>query len=206
MEFDLEWDHILPLHSKCKGVEQKYQCLCTVCHSEKTALQGKQNRTLVSRPSRHVWQNYIETERPPPFAWSPHCLDGKHLETAVIPNLCEVDVIRCRRNALLHCPYELPVLSPFDNIVRAQPGHLADFNFVELSRRGKYSVLTLIPYVGPMWYHRCSVEHMLHYGIASWDDVKWQLSASGRLPHDILVEPLLEIERAWGVRHASRKI
>ena len=82
--------------------------------------------------------------------------------------------------------------------MRAQPGHLADFNFVELSRRGKYSVLTLLPYVGPMWYHRCSVEHMLHYGIASWDDVKWQLSASGRLPHDILVEPLLEIERAWG--------
>ena len=107
-------------------------------------------------------------------------------------------MIRCRRNALLHCPYELPVLSPFDNIVRAQPGHLADFNFVELSRRGKYSALTLIPYVGPMWYHRCSVEHMLHYGIASWDDIKWQLSASGRLPHDILVEPLLEIERAWG--------
>ena len=55
-----------------------------------------------------------------------------------------------------------------------------------------------MPYVGPMWYHRCSVEFLLHHGKASWSDILWQLDATGRLPHDTLVEPLLTIERAWG--------
>jgi hypothetical protein len=48
-----------------------------------------------------------------------------------------------------------------------------------------------------MWYHRCSVEFLLHHGKASWSDILWQLDATGRLPHDTLVEPLLAIERAW---------
>ena len=132
---------------------------CAICHAEKTALQGKQARTLVSRTSMHVWREYVATDRPPPLVWCPHA----HTETE---NLCELDVIRCRRNALLHNPYELPVLSPFNNITPPRHGHLADFNYVQLSRRGRYSVLSTLPYVGPMWYHRVAVEHMLHCGIA----------------------------------------
>ena len=62
---DLEWDHIAPLHSTCRGAVKTLQATCVSCHAEKTALQGKQARTLASRTSRHVWLEYVATERPP---------------------------------------------------------------------------------------------------------------------------------------------
>ena len=39
---------------------------------------------------------------------------------------------------------------------------------------------------------------MLTHGLAVWDDILWQLDATGRLPKDILEEPLMTVERAWG--------
>lgn len=187
---ELEWDHIVPLHSTCAGNEQVFQALCRTCHSEKTLAQGRQNRTLVSRVSKHVYREYIESARPPPLVWSTHSHQEKEA-------LCELDVRRCRKNALQHCAYAIPILSPFDNIMPATPGHLADFNFVEISRCGKYSTLSMLPYVGPMWYHRVAVEFMLHHGLAVWPDIKWQLDAASRLPKETLTEPLSTIERAW---------
>ena len=50
-----------------------------------------------------------------------------------------------------------------------------------------------------MWYHKIATEHLVHFGIACWDDTKWQLQATGRLPRNTLVEPLLE--RAWGAEN-----
>ena len=130
---DLEWDHVTPLHSTCQGIEQVFQGLCSVCHAEKTTLQGNSGHTLVSRTSMHVWREYVASARPPPLVWSPH----SHTETE---KLCELDVIRCRRNALLHCPYELPVLCPFDSIVAAilatwQITITCSFPAVDASRR-----------------------------------------------------------------------
>ena len=122
--------------------------------------------------------------------WSPY----SHTEKET---LCELDVCRCRKNALLNCPYDIPVLSPFDNIVEARPGHIADFNFVRLSRRGRYSALSLLPYVGPMWYHRVAVEFLLHHGICAWQDITWQLHATGKRAPNTLEGPLRTIERAW---------
>ena len=56
-----------------------------------------------------------------------------------------------------------------------------------------------------MFYHKVAVEHMLRFGIACWEDIKWQLKATGRLPHKTLAEPLLDIERAWGAdRHLAK--
>jgi len=140
---DLEWDHIAPLRSLCTGTEQSYQAICAACHREKTDQQANPARTLVSRTSTRVWREYVETKRPPPLVWSPHV----HSETAT---LCELDVCRCRKNALAHCAYDLPVLCPYDNIEASRPGHIADFSFVELSGRGRCSALSLLPFVGNM--------------------------------------------------------
>ena len=62
---------------------------------------------------------------------------------------------------------------PLDNITPVGLGHLADFNYVQLSRRGRYSALSMLPCVGPMYYHKVAVEHMLHFGIACWEHIKW---------------------------------
>ena len=43
------------------------------------------------------------------------------------------------------------------------------------------------------------------FPIACWDDIKWQLDATGRLPCNTLAEPLLIIEGAWGGdRHLAK--
>ena len=125
----------------------------------------------------------------------------KHSENA---KLCELDVCRCRRSVLAHCAYDIPILCHYDNIVEARSGHLADFSFVQLSH-GRRSALSILPYVGRMWYHRVAVEHMLHHGIATWADIKWSLNATGRLPPSTLEGPLDAIERAWGSdRHLAK--
>ena len=175
-----------------------FQALCAACHREKTDQQGNPARTLVSRTSPRVWREYVETKRPPPLVWSPHA----HTETA---KLVELDVCRCRKSALAHCAYDIPVICPYDNIAPARPGHLADFSFVQLSGRGRRSTLSLLPYVGRMWYHRAAVEHMLHHGIATWGDITWSLNATGHLPPSTLEGPLEAIDRAWGSdRHLAK--
>ena len=143
-----------------------FQAICSSCHAEKPASQGRCPLALQSRVSRRVYKEYIDSTRPTPLAWTPHT----HAEDA---QLCELDVRRCRRNALLQCAYAFPILSPLDNIRAAEVGILCDFHYVSLARRGRGATTSLkvLPYIGPMWYHRSAVEHLLHYGIATWDDV-----------------------------------
>ena len=59
----------------------------------------------------------------------------------------------------------VPIYSPFDSISKAVPGQLADLSFVVLPRT-KRSKLNQLPYIGPAWYARPSVEWMLHVGLA----------------------------------------
>lgn len=81
-------------------------------------------------------------------------------------------------------------------MVPSVEGVLCDFTYVTL-KAGKRSTTTLLPYVGPMWYHRCSVEFLLHYGIASWDDCLFSLQASSHVPKDCLRKPLQQMDDAW---------
>ncbi|CAE8607610.1 unnamed protein product, partial [Polarella glacialis] len=186
---DIEWDHIVPLRQTVQGAPQVFQAICASCHMDKTQLSGSQARTLNSSFSAPVWEAYVSSPRPPPLVWSAHEHNGNQL--------CELDVRRCRRSALCHSAHDFPVFSPFDSIKRAVAGELCDFTFVAL-RPGKRSALNLLPWVGPMWYHKVAVEHMLHYGICTWNDCHWSLEATSHIPKECLTEPLLLMEEAWG--------
>ena len=48
-----------------------------------------------------------------------------------------------------------------------------------------------------MWYHRVAVEHLLHYAIATWDDISWSFSSTGRLPANSFKGPIQAMEEAW---------
>ena len=92
--------------------------------------------------------------------------------------------------------HEFSVFCVFDNIVISKVGELADFSFVSL-QPGKRTKLALLPYVGPMWYHRVAVEHMLYYGIASWDNILFSFSSTGKLPAHCFRTPIQTMESAW---------
>ena len=157
---------------------------------DKTQMEGRQDRTIVSVFSKPTWDSYIATPRPPPLVWQPH-------ESTDDSEKIELDVRRCRRNALAYSAHDFCVFGPFDNIKPSVDGVLCDFTFVDL-KAGKRTTLSLIPYVGPMFYHRISVEFMLSHGICTWFDCKLSLQATSHIPSQVLAKPLLEMEEAWG--------
>ena len=80
-------------------------------------------------------------------------------------------------------------------------GKLADLSFVVLQRTKK-SKLNLLPYLGPAWYARPSVEWMLHVGLATWGDIKYSLHASAHVPAECLGQVLDTMEAAWAEEDA----
>ena len=84
----------------------------------------------------------------------------------------------------------------FDNVMPSKAGELGDFSFVSI-KPGKRTKLNLLPYIGPMGYHRVAVEHLLHYAIATWDDILWSFSSTGKLPINCFKGPIKAMEEAW---------
>ncbi|MCP3955732.1 MAG: hypothetical protein GY697_26485, partial [Desulfobacterales bacterium] len=108
---------------------------------------------------------------------------------------CEiVDVIRCRKRALEFCVHDLPVFCPLDDIQARTERVLGDVNFVDK----KYtSFVRQLGYTGPGWQHRVLTEWLLYAGVITWEDVTHTLTATGRIPANILAEPLRRMEEAW---------
>ena len=187
---DVEWDHVAPLRQTVAGAEQRFQALCASCHAEKTQREGG-SFSLESRFSRRAWAAYATTPRPPPLVWQPG--SGDQCQGGGL----ELDVRRCRKNALAKSAHEFSVFCPLDSVVPAVPGLLGDFSWVQL-RDARRSRLNTLPFVGDGWYHRVAVEFGLHHGLLEWGDLKWSLTASGRLPADTFTAPLARMEAAWG--------
>ena len=195
---DLEWDHVAPLRGTARGARQLFHPICSSCHQEKTALEGRQDRTLESCFSEHAWHSYAESPRPPALVWSPHSAK-EGLE------LLELDVRRCRRNALAHSAHDFAVFCPLDNIVPAEPGRLCDFSFVRLPK-SRASALGRLPYLGAGWYHRVAVEFLLAHNICSWEHILWSYHATAHVLARCVEEPLRKMEESWGDEATHRKL
>jgi hypothetical protein len=99
---DLEWDHVVPLRQLSKASAQRFQPVCASCHEEKTALEGRQDRTLRSCFSAHAWKFFVQSPKLPPLVFVQHQASCDGSGSAENEPLFELDVRRCRRNALAH--------------------------------------------------------------------------------------------------------
>ena len=57
-----------------------------------------------------------------------------------------------------------------------------------------------MPHVGYMrsgWIHRIQGDWLMHSGVKGWGDISRKLTATGRLPANLLVKPRQKMERAW---------
>ena len=194
---DLEWDHAQPLRQTVRGAPQKFQPICASCHLEKTQMESRQDRTLESCFSKHAWEAYVQSPRPPPLAWRPN-------EPDEAGELFELDVRRCRRNALAHSAHPFSIFCPLDRIQEAVPGELGDFNFIALP--GRRSKDRAIPYVGPGWYHRVAAEFLLHHMRCTWSDIKWTFTSLAHVPPECLEQPLKAMEQAWAEETGLAKL
>jgi AAA domain len=186
---DVEWDHVAALKTLMKGQTQVFQALCSSCHAEKTQLEGASARSIESRFSPRVWELYVKSPKVPPLVWQPY--------EAVGDTKIELDVVRCRRNALAYSQHPWSVFNALDSVVPAVEGVLGDFTFVGSVRDRRRSKLNALPFVGPGWYHRISCQFLLHHGICSWGDFLWSLTSLAKLPADVFKGPLEAMETAW---------
>ena len=136
-----------------------------------------------------MFDAYVSTPRPPPLVWAPHTASD-------VGDTLELDVRRCRRSALTKSAHDFAIFSVLDSVRPSVAGFIADFTYVDL-KRGKRSLQSLLPWVGPMFYHRSAVQHLLHYGICGWDDLTHSLQATAHLPSTALETPLRQMEEAW---------
>jgi hypothetical protein len=146
-ETALEFDHQPPMRQVLEGQAQHFRGLCYLCHKEVTAAQGG-TITLESHFSPTAWRDYVQSPQPPPLVWQPE-RPNEDLEVS-----CEVDVIRCRRSALMSpAVKEWPVFCALDSIkpFDLKDIILKDFSFVTGVRDRRKSRLNLLPYTGPMW-------------------------------------------------------
>ena len=95
---------------------------------------------LASHFELEVWQQYVESPRPPPLV-------ARLRKASSAEGLEIADVVRCRRSALLRNVHPLPVFCPLDDIkVRARP-LLGDINFVTKSPNRSFA--SSLGYCGP---------------------------------------------------------
>jgi hypothetical protein len=105
---------------------------------------------LLSRFSIETYKVSEESNRPPQPISNLHEIDiGAN----------SVDVIRCRFNALTENAQYIPVLCPADAPAPMMTPGLADYMRVGISiPDGRGSPLSMIPYFGPAWRGKASVE------------------------------------------------
>jgi len=191
-EENREFDHIVPLRDQASP--QVFQMLCAECHKTKTQLEPRSSRDpLASVFSKSTWEAYVEAPQLPPLTFNvnvPHPKAGPAYE---------VDVIRCRRNALLHSAHPFPLFCVLDTIQPAEQ-RLYDLQYIDAGPAASKPGLLLrnAPYTGPRWYPRIAAEFLLHHGIVAWSDFKWGLDATGHLPNTAFEKALLAMDKAWG--------
>ena len=199
---DREYDHVVPLHASRR---QLFQLLRKGCHEEKSKLEPRCNKEpLASVFARSVYEAYVESPPLPPLV-----LDVHATQSAGAP-LVELDVRRCRRNALLYCAHPIPLFSPLDSVRERDACVLGDLNYIEGPRHRANrpsEVLRLLPYTGPRWYPRVAAEYLLHRGLVTWGDIKFVIDATGSVAPRDLEEPLAALEEAWraaGALHLTK--
>ena len=184
----LEFDHIVR-HSCSFGGAPQTQPLCKSCHKLKTSNESRNMDGCVfgSSFSKRAWDDYVESERLPALVWK--CKELLPTATYMV-----ADVKRCRRRALEFTPHKIPIFSALDNVVERTKYELGDLNFV--TKKPK-NVIWQFGFTGSGWQHRVLTEHLLHFGVIEWADIKYTLSSVGSLPSGLFDEPLRLMSDAW---------
>jgi hypothetical protein len=198
---DAEIDHIIPL---CKGGLDdlsNMQALCRQCHGAKSAGEGSASLGyLKSRFNQDTFQKYLLSPAPPCMIFKdPGIAEHPANSNAMIASHLAVDIIGSRRNALYQAT-ELPVFTPLDDIEHVGPEKdLPDMVYVDkpFAASDLATILAGLPYHGPGWYSKIAIQYCLRTHKLTWQDLRYGLMASGRVPGDEVRAAIDEMDAAW---------
>ena len=179
----------MPLRD-CGDNTQGLVPLCSNCHSHKSylgCLTPFQENPLANIFERNVYAAFHDSPKPKQAVQQLHAAQN---------NAIEIYAVRCRRNALDQNQSPLPIFSPLDQIQMLDDCALGDYNWVnkDLCIDDPIRYARLLPYSGPRWYWRASVQYMLDRGIVQWSDIKYRLTASAHIPPDFFKHVFETIE------------
>ena len=167
--------------------------LCAACHLEYTREREEQGKTapkpMVSRLTPYMAEEFRRTPKPKVWHW------GLGAGTDA---MC-LDLVGCRRSALLYGQEDYPIFTPADDPEIG--GYNAKYDFFYIKRREdlpELDGLAAMLYDGAHWYPRVSTRYMLREKIVSPACVVRRIKASRRLTSeslrkaDALVEAVYE--------------
>ena len=114
-------------------------------------------------------------------------------------------MVRCRRNAgqrTVPTAHLLPGRQHRAGAVRAPCRPLV----CGLQNWGRDAPVTLLPYVGPGWHPKVSLDSMLRCGVVQWSDVLHTMNAASHVAAECLAPALDVMEQAWpeGEEHMAK--
>lgn len=195
-----EIDHIVPL---CKGGSDdlsNLQALCSQCHGAKSKAENAPLGYLKSRFNNEVYENLVLSPAPPCMIFKdPGLQEYSPISHAQIVSHLAVDIKGSRRNALYQAT-ELPVFTPLDDILPVSPEKdLPDMVYVDkpFAASDLAAILAGLPYHGPGWYSKIAIQYCLRTHKLSWQDLRYGVTASGRVPGDDVRAVIDQMDAAW---------
>jgi hypothetical protein len=207
---DTIFDHIVPLHQLARALSgsmassqapSEFQAICGQCSANKTAKEPRASASaLESHFTARVWEAYVQNPLPPNIIYKDADVPDLPMQWRDVAKHHMFDVVRCRRSALYYAD-ALPVFSPLDDMVPVtHEDALPDLIYVDRPAPQPHdlqSLMSALPYLGPGWYHKVSVEYCLHTHRLDWTDLKWGVTASAHYPGDAVRVALDILEASW---------
>jgi hypothetical protein len=196
----VEFHHKIPLQNSVAS--QEFCAVCPECHSHFTFNQGPSNQNVLeSCFEKNVYEQYVKSPKQKAIVYQPYS-HQKRGEPLLL------DIVRCRRNALYECVFDIPIFCPLDTIKSGSK--LYDVSFVQKDVKWSGSALIdNLPFCGNSFYSKIAVQYMLHKGIIGWGNITHGIDASAHLPSTLLQAPLKKMEEAWPdteLGHDLRKV
>jgi len=146
---------------------------------------------MMSSFNEHTWQNFVLRERPRQQVFRSGTID----ERLKCQN---IDIIRCRRNALAVDNFPWSVFSIWDDIKPRTSMRLSSFMFInKRAPRNATEMLKEAPHVGPAWRTAEVCAYLLNRKIITWDDITHVMRPTSKLPQGYFYEAVTKIDEMW---------
>lgn len=201
-------DHKKPLANGGSNRRDNLQALCVTCHMKKT--EEENNMYQYEAPYMSTVNNYVYKliQKKTAFHrvqmvdyWTKEMKQKysnhnnintfeKHSKNWYT-NIHSLDLCKCRRNIMMHSPYEWPVYSCLDNIEKYDKNYplkcgmyYVSVNLEELRKQFNEQDLIILNQ-GSLFYSKPIVEYMIELGLITLNNIKYQYIPSRTISSEI---------------------